>query len=98
MIIVWLLYYFLSFLIAFLLTIFFEKRLLKTLIFSLVISLLGTIWFISPGSSQLAPIASIFFLETTIIEYKGYLRIFRPFVILFLLTFTLSLIFWKKRN
>ena len=98
MIIVWFLYYLLSFLIAFLLTKFFEKRFLKITIFSLVVSLLGSIWFISPGSSQLAPVVSIFFLESTIIEYKGYLRIFRPFVILFLLAFTLSLIFWKKRN
>ena len=66
MIIFWLLYYLLSFLIAFLLTKFFEKRLLKITIFSVVISLLGSIWFISPGSSQLAPVVSIFFLASKI--------------------------------
>tara|TARA_Y100000992_G_scaffold256909_1_gene190563 strand:- start:353 stop:652 length:300 start_codon:yes stop_codon:yes gene_type:complete len=92
----WLLYLALSFLISFLLTIFVKKRIFKILIFSFTFALTFSLWFKSPGENSLVPIFSIFFLENTILESNGLLRILRPLGLSFLLTFTFSIFLWKK--
>ena len=61
--------------------------------------LLSGVWFIYPGSQELAPIISIFFLENTIVDSNGYLRLFRPFLVSISigLFFGLIFIFFKRR-
>tara|TARA_A100001011_G_scaffold16199_1_gene16775 strand:- start:2393 stop:2695 length:303 start_codon:yes stop_codon:yes gene_type:complete len=98
MIFVWLLYFFFSFLIAYFCTFFVEKRFLKILIFSIVLTSITSFWFKTPGENSLAPIISIFFLESTILENNGYLRILRPLGLFFIVIFVSSLIFWKKKS
>ena len=74
----------------------FKNRFLKVLIFSFTLSLFSTFWFKNPGSESLAPIFSIFLVESTIVESNGLIRILRPFSFIFSLVFILSLLFWKK--
>ena len=55
-----------------------------------------TFWFKNPGSDSLAPVFSIFLVESTIVESNGLIRILRPFSFIFSLIFIVSLLFWKK--
>ena len=95
----WGIYFVLSFLISFA---FYKLFFYRKLGFALSIALFGLlsgVWFIYPGSEELAPIASIIFLENTIVDSNGYLRLFRPLLIsLFVgLFFSLLYFFLKKR-
>lgn len=95
----WILYFVLSLLISFSFYKLFSNRGLG-FIFSLILfGVLSGVWFIYPGSQELAPITSILFLENTIIESNGYLRLFRPFLIsLFVGTFFSLLYVLIKRR
>ncbi len=99
MLIFWILYFVLSFLISFAFYKLFSFQKLGFIFSIILFALLSGVWFIYPGSQELAPIASILFLENTIIESNGYLRLFRPFLIsLFVgLSFSLFYVFLKKR-
>jgi len=96
MMIFWILYFLLSFTISILLSFLVEKRLFKILIFSTIFSIFSTIWFKNPGISSLAPIFTIFLLESTIVENNGLTRLFRPMIFIFILIFLASTALWKK--
>ena len=101
MIFFWILYFLLSFLISLAFYKLFSWRKLGFILSIILFGLLSGVWFIYPGSQELAPIASILFLENTIIESNGYLRLFRPFLISLFLGLFLGLIyifFRKKLN
>ena len=99
MLLFWIIYFALSFLISFAFYKLFSYRKLGFAISIILFGLLSGVWFIYPGSRELAPIASILFLENTIIDSNGYLRLFRPFLIsIFVgLFFSLIYVFLKKR-
>ena len=90
-------YFLLSLAISFLLSLLSSRRLFKIFIFSVSFSIFSTFWFSVPGEQNLAPIFSILFLELTILEGNGIYRVLRPLVLTFLVFFTISLIFWKKK-
>ena len=90
-------YLFLSFAISYLMTLFASRRFFKILIFSLSLSLFITFWFRNPGESYIAPVISIMFLESTILEGNGIYRVLRPLAITFLFLLIFSAIFWKKK-
>ena len=90
-------YFLLSLAISFLLSLLSSRRLFKIFIFSVSFSIFSTFWFSVPGEQNLAPIFSILFLELTILEGNGIHRVLRPLVLTFLVFFTISLIFWKKK-
>ena len=92
----WLIYVLLSFGISFLLSFLFKKHYMQIFVFSFTLSVFLTVWFKEPGVSTLSPIFSIFFLELTILDDNGFYRLIRPFLLFFLVTFVLSLAFWKK--
>ena len=95
----WTLYFSISFLISFAFYKLFSHRGLGFVFSIILFGLLSGVWFIYPGSQELAPIVSILFLENTIVESNGYLRLLRPFLIsLFVgLSFGLIFIFFKKK-
>ena len=66
----------------------------------IIFGLFGSIWFIEPGSYEFSPIASIFFLEASIIESNGINRLIRPLIgFIFLLELiSLSYYFYLKRT
>lgn len=92
----WVLYFLISFILSILLSFLVENRFFKILIFSTIFSIFSTIWFKNPGMSSLAPIFTIFFLESTIVENNGLTRLFRPMIFIFILIFIASLALWKK--
>lgn len=89
----WILYLAFSFFISFAFYKLFSYRGLGFVSSIILFGLLSGVWFIYPGSNELAPIVSILFLENTIVESNGYLRLFRPFLISLFLGLFLSLIF-----
>mgnify|MGYP000104482217 CR=1 FL=1 len=95
----WILYLAFSFFISFAFYKLFSHRGLGFVFSIILFGLLSGAWFIYPGSQELAPIISILFLESTIVESNGYLRLFRPFLIsLFIgLSFALIFMFFKKK-
>ena len=94
----WGIYFVLSFLVSFAFYMLFSNRKLGFALSVILFGLLSGVWFIYPGSQELAPIFSILFLENTIVESNGYLRLLRPFLIsLFVgLFFSLIYFFLKK--
>ena len=98
MIFFWALYFFLSFSISYLMTMLVKKRILKILIFSFISAILCSIWFRSPGENYIAPVVYIFFLENTIVDSNGSLRILRPLVIFFFLFIFISILLWKNKS
>ncbi len=92
----WLIYLILTIVISFIFSFMVKNRFLKILIFSFTLSLFTTFWFKNPGSESLAPIFSIFLVESIIVESNGLTRILRPFSFIFSLVFIVSLLFWKK--
>ena len=99
MLLFWILYFVLSFFISFAFYKLFSYRRLGFIFSIILFGLLSGVWFIYPGSQELAPITSILFLENTIIESNGYLRLFRPFLIsLFVgIFFSFAFVFLRKR-
>ena len=79
----WIFYFFLSLMISYSFYRLFSLKFLGFISAVFVFGLLSGVWFISPGSQEVAPIISIFFLENTISESNGYLRLFRPLLISF---------------
>ena len=63
MIFFWLFYFFINFLISFSVFKILNNKFLGIVLAFLVFGTLSGIWFIYPGSQNLAPIVSIFFLE-----------------------------------
>jgi hypothetical protein len=97
MIVYWLIYIFLSLLLSFCLTKFLKQRFSKILVFSISLSILCSFWFSSPGEQFLAPVISIFLLETFISDSNGILRLIRPFMLFFVVFLITSIIFWKRQ-
>ena len=95
----WSVYFALSFAISISFFKLFYSHILGFIFSVTMFGLLSGVWFIYPGSRELAPIVSILFLENTIVESNGYLRLLRPFLIsLFAgLSFGLIFIFFKRK-
>ena len=98
MIFFWLLYFLISLLISYLLSLLVDKRILKAIIFAISLSLMCSVWFKIPGASDIAPIISIFLLETTILDNHGLQRILRPLGFISLIIIILGLFLFKKKS
>ena len=98
MIYFWLFYFLLSLFISYLLSLLFDRNILKVSAFSISLSLLGAIWFKIPGENMIAPIISIFLLESTILENNGFQRILRPLSLFSFLIIISTLLLFKKKS
>ncbi len=100
MIFYWLLYLSISFAFSYLISLFFKRKLIKILVFSLTFSINFSIWFIKPGSPDIAPVTSIFLMELFVVEEHGFLRLLRPIVTMFIisLTFLTLYYFYSKKK
>ena len=94
----WIAYVFISVFLCFIFTLFFKKTYLKLIIFNIFFSLFLSVWFITPGSEILAPVASIFLLELFITDSSGLDRILRPLIATFIFSFSVSLIYYFFRS
>ena len=66
----------------------------------IIFSFFGSVWFVKPGSDELAPIISILFLELSIIESNGIKRLIRPLLASIFLFQSISFVyyFYKRRD
>ena len=85
----WIAYILLNLAISFLAIFFVKNNFLRVFYFFIFCALSS--WFIEPGSSEVAPILSILFLEFSITESNGFFRLLRPFI--FINNFSLLLNF-----
>ena len=76
----------------------FKNKHLKRLFFSFFFSLFTTIWFSIPGSNQMAPIFSIMIVD--VLEGNEFfsMRIFRPFITLFVFIIIIDYLFFLRKT
>ena len=55
-------------------------------------------WYKIPGENDVAPIFTIFFLENTILDDNGIMRLIRPLVLSILVILIITLLVWKKNS
>ncbi len=80
MIFFWMFYYFLLIFICFLFKKINKNKFLNFFTIPLIFGFFGSVWFVTPGSNEVAPIIAIFFLESSILNFNGYDRIVRPLI------------------
>ena len=100
MIFFWFLYFSFSLAISFFASFLFNNKTLKKIIFWLTFSISFAIWFIKPGSTDIAPVISIALLELLILEEHGFVRLMRPFAALVIISIIVQLFlnfFFKKK-
>tara|TARA_B100000963_G_scaffold281079_1_gene249540 strand:+ start:8362 stop:8664 length:303 start_codon:yes stop_codon:yes gene_type:complete len=90
-------YLLINIVLAFITSLFFKNKFLKMMSLFFVFTLLSAFWFKAPGNPDLAPILSILFLESTIIQESGYMRLIRPLSALLLFSILISFLVWFFR-
>ena len=91
---IWIIYYLLLFLLAYILINLITNKFIKYFFIPILIGSFGSFWFIQPGSSELAPIVSILFLEASILDSNGTERLIRPMLGFIFILEIISLIFY----
>ncbi len=94
MIIFWLFYYLVLIFICYFLAKIINNKFIKFFLIPIVFGIFGAIWFIEPGGNEIAPIMSILFLESTILESNGLNRLIRPLISFIFLLELVSLIYY----
>jgi len=96
MIFFWFFYYSLLIFICYLFTKIFKNKFINFFVIPLIFGIFGSIWFSNPGNPQLAPIISILFLESSIIDSNGIQRLMRPMISTVFFLEILSLLYFLK--
>ena len=91
-------YYFLLFFLIYLFINFINNKFIRYFFTPILLGLFGSFWFIEPGSNNLAPILSIIFLESSILESNGFERLFRPLISFICLLEVISLIIYLNNR
>ena len=78
--IIWVLYYFSLILVCYLFSKILSNKFIKFFFIPVLFGIFGSFWFIEPGSNEVAPIVSIIFLESSILDSNGNNRLLRPMV------------------
>ena len=92
--IIWFLYYFFLILICYLFSKIYSNKFIKFFFIPILFGIFGSFWFIEPGSNEMAPIISIIFLESSILDSNGNNRLLRPMVSFVFLFQLMSLIYY----
>ncbi len=96
----WSLNFLLALVVALIIRKLFSKKILKKISFAAFLSLFTTSWFLHPGSRDMAPILSIYFMDILEFENLIQMRLLRPLLLVFFLILILDpLIFrYKSKN
>ena len=94
MIFIWLIYYLFLFFICFSLLKILKNKFLKAFFVPIIFGIFGSFWFLEPGGNEIAPIISILFLESTILESNGINRLIRPLISFTFFLELISLIYY----
>ena len=94
----WMLNAFFALVIALLLRKLFSNIIFKRISYATFLSLFVTIWFISPGSQEMAPIFSIYFID--LLETGNFLqmRLIRPLLLVFSIILILDLFLFRYKS
>ena len=95
---VWIIYYFLIFLICYLFSKWNKNKFINYFFIPIIFGVFGSLWFINPGDSSLAPIISIIFLESSIMDSNGLERLIRPLISSILILEILSIVLYFLRK
>lgn len=87
-----------SLFICFFIRVLFKNKHLKRLFFSFFFSLFITVWFSMPGSNQIAPIFSIMIFDILEGNEFFFMRIFRPFITLFVLITIIDYLYLLRKT
>ncbi len=98
--IVWFLNSLLALIIASLIRKLFVNKIIKRLAYATFLSFFITFWFLYPGSSDLAPVLPIYFLDIIESGRLVQMRLFRPFALVFflILIFDFVIFLYKSRK
>lgn len=91
-------YYFLLFFLIYLFINFINNKFIRYFFTPILLGVLGSFWFIEPGSNNLAPILSIIFLESSILESNGFERLLRPLISFICFLEVISLIIYLNNK
>ena len=94
MIIFWFFYYLGLILICYSLSKFIDNKFIRFFFIPIILGIFGALWFIEPGGNEIAPIISILFLESSILESNGFNRLIRPLISSIFLLELISLIYY----
>ena len=95
---VWFLNLLIALIIALIIRKLFKNKILKRLSFATFLSLLITSWFLYPGSTDIAPILPIYFIDFIESEYFIQMRLVRPFITVFVLILTLDFLIFRYKS
>ena len=93
-------YYLVLILTCYSLSKFIDNKFVRFFFIPIIFGIFGSFWFIEPGGNEIAPIISILFLESSILESNGINRLIRPLISFTFLIELISLIyyFYTKKN
>lgn len=94
----WFLNLFLALIIAITIRRLFSNIILKRLAYALFLSLFTTFWFLYPGSKEMAPILSIYFLDMIESESFIQMRLIRPFALVFSLILIFDFVIFRYKS
>ena len=94
MMIFWIFYYLGLILICYSLSKFIDNKFIRFFFIPVIFGIFGSFWFIEPGGNEIAPIMSILFLESSILESNGFNRLIRPLISFIFLLELISLIYY----
>ena len=94
MIILWVFYYLFLIFICYSLSKIINNKFIKFFLIPIIFGIFGALWFTEPGGNEIAPIISILFLESSILESNGFNRLMRPLVSFIFLLELISLIYY----
>ena len=92
--IIWVLYYFSLILVCYLFSKILSNKFIKYFFIPVIFGIFGSFWFIEPGSNEVAPIVSIIFLESSILDSNGNNRLLRPMVSFVFIFQIISLLYY----
>mgnify|MGYP005691027199 CR=1 FL=1 len=100
MIIFWFFYYLFLIFICYSLSKIVKNKFKKFFLTPIIFGIFGAVWFVEPGGREIAPIISILFLESSILESNGLNRLIRPLISFIFLLELISLIYYSytKKN
>ena len=94
MIFFWIFYYLILIFVCYALSKVIQNKFIKYFLMPIVFGLFGSLWYLEPGKSEIAPTISILFLELSIIESNGIERLLRPIISLIFFLEIISLIYY----
>ena len=90
----WFFYYLILIVICYSLSKVIRNKSIKYFLIPIIFGIFGSLWFKEPGENEIAPIISILFLETSILESNGINRLIRPLISFIFLLELMSLIYY----